>query len=465
VSLISDELATQLSMRETSKLLYQRYRSRTTVFSSQQNIKKIWSTGFPGAELGAATWQSTITCVASLFDTRKALYFQLGGPMKGAMIGGRSLRRVLFWTAAPTSAVLSAVAYSTRPVYFDEPSTIVKNERGDLVPNSIVQEAFTNKSFLKTGLYGPKTDDDSIIHKVTQGAAIFMVTALSRVFMEILNDTKIVGNLDHYNRFMQLVYAGNDRKRGMITVSNHTSVFDDPVLQSTIVRFIHPDKMRWGICKESICFSNPAVASFTGAGKVVPIKVGAGLEQFAFKGFARRLADGDWVHIYPEAACIQSGSLGRYQLVGTRKEESAKKIGLLKWGVGKLAGRIAFGEDDLPPIIIPYYHVGMDKIKPQKNLPGDNGLADPWYIPGRVGHQVRVFFGPPIVIDDIIAEFEKKTGRKRRLARVQRDSDAFTDWEGSTKEEQELYSKITKRVEEALVKLEDEVKIASSKRS
>jgi hypothetical protein len=58
------------------------------------------------------------------------------------------------------------------------------------------------------------------------------------------------------------------RKRGLLTVSNHTSVFDDPVLQSSVVGFQHSDNMRWGVCKQHICFSNAFVSSFTSAGKV-----------------------------------------------------------------------------------------------------------------------------------------------------------------------------------------------------
>jgi len=213
------------------------------------------------------------------------------------------------------------------------------------------------------------------------------------------------------------------------------------------------------VCKHNICFKTALHAAFTGAGKVIPVVVGGGLEQPMFKSAGRKLADGDWVHIYPEGACHQTGRLGEGTLrtplggfVVSRDADRAAAVGKLKWGAGKLAARVAFGAERAPPIVVPYYHVGMHEVMPQMNLPDDNALK---HAVPRAGCRVRVVVGDPVRFDDLIADFERRHG-PRRCARVDRDSDRFTDWDGSTPEELALYSAITRRIQGALEALERE---------
>ena len=372
-----------------------------------------------------------------------------------------SLKRIILGGSVSTLGAVCYSAYTNRPIYpvqvNVEIDVVKSHQLNEKTASTVVVTKEVDEQFLRTGLYSPRTSEESWLLKLARAAAISEVTVWSRLVLEVFNDFKVVGDEKKYKNLMSLVHQGKQRQRGLITVSNHTSVFDDPVLQACIVKFLPPDLMRWGVCKESICFRNALAASFTGAGKVLPVKVGDGVEQIAFKAVGRRLAEGEWIHIYPEAACIQSGSIGRGQLFGCRSEEKAKTIGLFKWGVGKLAARTAFQENNLPPIIIPYYHTGMDKVKPQVNLPDSNQLIDPWYIPARTGHKIRVFVGPPIEIDDLINMYEEKIKRKRRIAWISNNNE-FVDWDGSTKEEYQLYSDITRRVETALLKLENEAR-------
>ena len=288
--------------------------------------------------------------------------------------------------------------------------------------------------------------------------------------MELLNDFKVRQD-SRLERFLSYVNGGKAARngRGMLTVSNHTSVLDDPMLQAALVGFRpawNSENHRWGVCKKSICFKTPFHAAFTGAGKVIPVVVGDGLEQPLFKASARKLADGDWVHIFPEGACNQTGRVGvgtlRKKMEGyvvTRDEDLAEKIGRLKWGAGKLVARVAFGESREPPLIVPYYHVGMQDVMPQRNLPDDNALK---HVAPRVGKRVRVVVGDPVDVSDLIAEYEKKHG-PRRLASAVVDSvtntERFQGWEGSTAPELELYSAITRRIQHALEALENEHRV------
>lgn len=307
--------------------------------------------------------------------------------------------------------------------------------------------------------------EEPFILKLSRTTVMSFITLGSIGFIKILNNFKMYEPLENFEDFMQEVKTSPKlRKRGIVTVANHTSTLDDPILQAAIVGFypaVFTELHRWGICKENICHGNALSAAFTGVGKALPIVVGDGVEQEKFKFLARRLMEKDWVHIFPEAYCVQSGKLGRNQYVGVRSEEKAKQIGVLKWGVGKIMTHVAYRDEDtgklVPPLLIPYYHTGMQAIRPHKNLPNDNSYVDPWYI--GTGKDIRVKFGRPIQIDDLILEYENKIGKQRRIARIDAETEKMVDWSGSTEEERQLYSKITKRVEDALVQLENEINL------
>ena len=65
--------------------------------------------------------------------------------------------------------------------------------------------------------------------------------------------------------------------------------------------------------------ARPAFRQFFLNGKTLPIDRGEGLHQPIMATAARRVAMGDWLHIFPEGRVNYSG-----------------KLGACKWGVGKL---------------------------------------------------------------------------------------------------------------------------------
>ena len=359
-------------------------------------------------------------------------------------LGGRTLAAVA--TATAIAGTLAYRAYELRPRYLES------------------EEDERMATFRRTGAFSTRAEEAAPLTRLMRAATLTLVTAAMRTHLEILNDFKVRKD-ERYELFMRLVRGGKPARgnRGLLTVANHTSVLDDPMLQSTLVGFapaLEPQLHRWGICKAQICFKDALHASFTGAGKVIPAVVGAGLEQPLFKSAARKLADGDWVHIFPEGGCNQTGRVGqghlRVRLEGfvlPRDEATAERIGRLKWGVGKLAARVAFGPNREPPLIIPYYHVGMSDIMPQVNLPHDNSLATRF---PRVGQRVRVIVGRPIDISDLIADFEAKHGPRRVVSVSPHEDEGMTGWDGSAPHELQLYSAIARRVENALVELERE---------
>lgn len=183
----------------------------------------------------------------------------------------------------------------------------------------------------------------------------FITINLSKFILTKVNTTEIEGA----ERFYALRERGG---RGLLTFSNHVSLFDDPMLTS----LFHKGKwseIRW-IATDALNFfgSRPMSFVFSG-GKGVPVVRGAGFNQPGFAFLRDRLDDGQWVHIFPEG--------GR-----TRRER-----GLLseqfKPGLGRLIA-------ETHPIGLPFYHVGMHEVLPI-------GAKVP-----RRGKRVRLLFGEPV---------------------------------------------------------------------
>ncbi|MFN9939423.1 MAG: hypothetical protein ACK56I_08100, partial [bacterium] len=78
-----------------------------------------------------------------------------------------------------------------------------------------------------------------------------------------------------------------------------------------------------------------AAQAFMGVGQTLPVWRGGGIDQPLLLDMARQVAAGNWAHIFPEARVVQSGDLGQDPIT-KRSEDELRRLGLLKWGVGKL---------------------------------------------------------------------------------------------------------------------------------
>lgn len=99
------------------------------------------------------------------------------------------------------------------------------------------------------------------------------VSAFSRVFLYGLNRTQVNG----LPRFLDLLKSRSDykaRRRGLLTVSNHISVMDDPliwgVLPLSFTAFHGYQNHRWGFGSHDICFQNTLLSHFFTLGQVLP---------------------------------------------------------------------------------------------------------------------------------------------------------------------------------------------------
>ena len=321
----------------------------------------------------------------------------------------------------------------------------------------------------------------------------------------------------HYQHFLQMALRDKtnsntrgDRgtNQGMITVSNHRSLFDDPGIVSCLLPLpiaIQPRYNRWAICSQEYCFNDALpgiVKGYIGAGQVLPICRGGGLDQKLFLDFSRHLACGEWCHLFPEGGVWQWDELGGRRELPENAVMSASSdfatnanntntngnndnvtkiapatlkqkalppanIGKLKWGVGKMIAHAP-----ITPKVIPFAHHGMERLLPQDENNGKTKLRNnllrsmlPTAIFGGDANDklhVRVQFGEEIMFDDLIKDHEVKHGRLWKYcgklnAEEQYDKGEqhvdearFHEMWHSSAEERILYSKIVHRIEDRL---------------
>lgn len=136
------------------------------------------------------------------------------------------------------------------------------------------------------------------------------------------------------------------------------------------------------------------------AGKCIPVIRGAGVYQAAVDFCIEKLAQGDWVHIFPE---------GR---VNMTKEQLR-----FKWGIGRI-----IYESPVLPIIVPIWHEGMDTVLP--NYP-------PYIL--QLRKKVTINVGQPIDLKDLVAKLREKQmpeseARKVITDRIQEEMMVRFEW-------------------------------------
>jgi 1-acyl-sn-glycerol-3-phosphate acyltransferase len=254
---------------------------------------------------------------------------------------------------------------------------------------------------------------------LANGVVIAVVSLASRIFMRGLNGM----HLYHLGALTDAVEA-RPPGVGLLTVSNHRSVADDPIMLAAMLPpriVLRPSRMRWGMCSVDICFQNAAMARFMTLGKALPVMRGAGVGHPYVTAAAEKLVLGDWLHMYPEGRVVQHG------------------MGYMKRGVGKVlaiayeraaeraAGGAAVTAVEPPataapveidadvnvdataaapgagppasaglPIVLPMYHEGVEDIMPQ-----DRETHELFSVIPRVGYRMFAIVGDPIDMRDI----------------------------------------------------------------
>lgn len=322
-----------------------------------------------------------------------------------------------------------------------------------------------------------------LLYRISSQMVILLQVSISRAYFYATGRLAIKKDDNgNYDYFVESV-TNRGKDVPLITVSNHRSVADDPLIMSCILPYhlnIQPRYLRYGLCSQEYCF-NPkfptVIGAYIGLGHVLPIWRGGGINQKLLLDFARLAAQGEWCHIFPEAGVWQMDTLGGRGCVQNRNKDnpsldeegidksstditanrSIPSSGKLKWGVGKLIAHAP-----RRPIVIPFFHSGMEKVYPHdpENNKVMHGLP-------RQGQDVIVRFGKPICFDDLIQEHEEEHGPlwhysatpEEREKGESKGAQAVPSWLAKWRShpaELRLYSKIALRIETALRNLNEE---------
>ncbi|KAG8990034.1 hypothetical protein FRB90_001962 [Tulasnella sp. 427] len=164
----------------------------------------------------------------------------------------------------------------------------------------------------------------------------------------------------------------NRKGQGIITVTNHISVCDDPAVWGVLPwrSYFSSRTTRWTLGASDIMFTNPVFSQFFRDGQVIETFRGQGIHQEALNVAIDKLDRGDWIHIFPEGKVNQV------------KRHPGRGLLRFKWGVAHMMLRAK-----VPPKVIPVYLEGFDDVMPENR-------GFPKFLP-RLGSKIRVTFGDP----------------------------------------------------------------------
>ncbi|CAO3628958.1 unnamed protein product [Cunninghamella blakesleeana] len=218
--------------------------------------------------------------------------------------------------------------------------------------------------------YLPPYEEPGFLWRMLSTFNIGTIGLIGKGVMTCLENTKVEG----MDSFLSIL-NDNKRQQGIITVSNHFSVWDDPVLWGVfpLKNLFNIDKMRWVMGAADICYNSLPKSFFFSLGQAIPTIRGAGIYQQGVDYAIHQLNQGGWIHIFPEGKVNQTEYMLRF-----------------KWGIGRL-----MMESDPSPVVIPIWHQGMENVRP---------LKGPFI---RTGQHVKMVFGEPIDYQHILTAWKQ----------------------------------------------------------
>ncbi|KAG0151070.1 hypothetical protein CROQUDRAFT_720054 [Cronartium quercuum f. sp. fusiforme G11] len=160
---------------------------------------------------------------------------------------------------------------------------------------------------------------------------------------------------------------------GLLTISNHISTLDDPMTWGIMPfnTFFHPSSVRWTLGASDILFKNPLIAPLFNSGQVIETFRGEGIHQLAIDTAIHKLDHAQWVHVFPEGRVNQTGV-------------DPSQLLQFKWGVSRLAL-----EASQPPIILPIYLQGFERVMPENRRWPFSFLPHP-------SQSIKISIGSPV---------------------------------------------------------------------
>ncbi|KAF7722266.1 hypothetical protein EC973_003486 [Apophysomyces ossiformis] len=267
----------------------------------------------------------------------------------------RSLKRVLAWSTA--TAVAGAYYHHSQLQPRNKEEDTLNEKNVPLFEWSSIPQSIAHK-------YVAPYPETGTLWNMGRTAVMGGVGLFAKFFLKYLANTEVHG----LDRFIDIVEC--DRNRGLITVSNHVSVWDDPLLWGVLPTRVlfSVDKMRWVLGAADICFTTRPKGLFFSWGQAIPTIRGIGIFQPAVDFAVHKCNRNGWIHIYPEGRVNQTATMLRF-----------------KWGVSRI-----IMESERCPLVIPIWHEGMQHVRP---------LRGPFV---RLFQPITLVFGDPIDFQDIL---------------------------------------------------------------
>lgn len=297
----------------------------------------------------------------------------------------------------------------------------------------------------------PNTEAPSFFWRTSSHQTILSVAAISRLFLFAFNQTEVHG----LPRFLDLLKSRSDyrtRPRGLVTVSNHISVLDDPLIWGVLpISFaaVHGYmNHRWSIASHDICFTNHFRSHFFTLGQTLPTHRLAhsrygGIAQPTLTEGVRLMSriyaqksswnphikrglqkpedgHGSWPHdcvdpfsdVHPAPSYPSCPNDNRYYLAPSRYASNSnswihifpegkvhqspdRSIRYFKWGVARL-----ILEPQVCPDVVAMFIEGTDQIM-------EEARRFPRFIP-RVGKKVTVTFGQEVDTEAVFGDLRKR---------------------------------------------------------
>ena len=210
------------------------------------------------------------------------------------------------------------------------------------------------------------------------------VASLSRLWLQLAANEFKIKNYEIFRKVLR------DRPGSLLTVSNHISTVDDPLIWGGLLegreieRLIAEGQMRWAVGARELTFTNPFTSWFFGRGQVIPIVRGDGIYQPAMSKAIEILNTDRWLHYFPEGKVIQYKD----------------QVGRLKWGIGRL-----LMESQKNVTVLPIFLKGFDLMKPNDLMP-------------RFNHNLEIIIGDPVNSSDILKATEHVRDENERRGMI-----------------------------------------------
>ncbi|CAG8281431.1 unnamed protein product [Penicillium salamii] len=282
-------------------------------------------------------------------------------------------------------------------------------------------------------------DCPSLPWRAFSNTTMWGVAGLCRGFLSAMCHAECHGK----EEFTQLLDSRKDssqRSKGLITVSNHISVMDDPLLWGILpMRFWNK---RWSFGSYDICYQTRPLSLFFTMGKVLPCHRSAhskfgGLGQPAMTEAIRLLSkgpfpvdhhraapelqrwsrqnvcvdpfsdlsvayttDGEDSHLAPSAYSCNSNSWVHIFPEGKIHQSPRKTMRYFKWGIARL-----ILEPQECPDVVPMWIEGFDDVMHESR-------EFPRFLP-RPGKQVSVTFGSKVDTESVFGEMRSRWHKLR----------------------------------------------------